>query len=102
MPEAASSDEHLRALFATFDADGSGTLDAEELLAILTRGAGGLSLEDAKEIVNDFDDNKDGVLSVEEFARFFTVVRSKAQKRQPGKTETVGNPLGVQEASDYL
>ena len=62
----AAGDEHLRALFATFDADGSGTLDAEELLAVLTRGAGGLSLEDAKEIVNDFDDNKDGVLSVDE------------------------------------
>ena len=60
------SDDHLRTLFATFDTDGSGTLDAEELLAILTRGASGLSLEDAKEIVDDFDENKDGVLSVDE------------------------------------
>ena len=58
--------DDLRSLFNTFDRDGSGTLDAEELLAILTRGASGLSLEDAKEIVDDFDENKDGVLSVDE------------------------------------
>ena len=52
-----ADDEHLRTLFTTFDRDGSGTLDAEELVAILTRGASGLSLDDAKDIVNDFDDN---------------------------------------------
>ena len=32
-----ADDEHLRTLFTTFDRDGSGTLDAEELVAILTR-----------------------------------------------------------------
>ena len=70
----AADEERLRALFTTFDADGSGTLDAEELLEILTRGTTGLSLEDAKEIVTDFDDNKDGVLSVDEFVKAMAAV----------------------------
>ena len=50
--------ERLRTLFNLFDRDGSGTLDAEELLEILTRGSGGLSLAHAKEIVDSFDENK--------------------------------------------
>ena len=50
--------DRLRTLFNLFDRDGSGTLDAEELLEILTRGSGGLSLADAKEIVDSFDENK--------------------------------------------
>lgn len=69
-----ADEDHLRSLFNTFDRDGSGTLDAEELLEILTRGTSSLSLEDAKEIVNDFDDNKDGVLSVEEFVKAMAAV----------------------------
>ena len=64
-----ADEDYFRSLFNTFDRDGSGTLDAEELLEILTRGTSSLSLEDAKEIVNDFDENKDGVLSVEEFVK---------------------------------
>ena len=72
--------DDLRSLFNTFDRDGSGTLDAEELLAILTRGTSSLSLEDAKEIVNDFDDNKDGVLSVEEFVKAMAAVDQDVAK----------------------
>ena len=75
-----ADDEHLRTLFTTFDRDGSGTLDAEELVAILTRGASGLSLDDAKDIVNDFDDNKDGVLSVDEFVKAMGAVGGELSK----------------------
>ena len=70
MPDA----DRLRTLFNLFDRDGSGTLDAEELLEILTRGSGGLSLADAKEIVDSFDENKDGVLSVDEFVKAMSAV----------------------------
>ena len=64
--------------FKLFDTDGSGTLTAEECLAILTRGASdeereamGMSEEDAQEIIDDFDKNGDGVLSIDEFAEAF-------------------------------
>ena len=70
MPDA----DRLRTLFNLFDRDGSGTLDAEELLEILTRGSDGLSLADAKEIVDSFDENKDGVLSVDEFVKAMSAV----------------------------
>ena len=68
----------VRKAFALFDTDGSGTLTAEECLAILTRGASeeekemmGMSVEDAQEIIDDFDTNGDGVLSIDEFAEAF-------------------------------
>ena len=68
----------VRKAFAVFDLDNSGTLTAEECLAILTRGASdeekedmGMSIEDAQEIIDDFDRNGDGVLSIEEFADAF-------------------------------
>ena len=98
----------VSAMFDHFDSDHSGTVSQAEAIQMIHdeyTDDTGQPLLNEKYIVGAwsvFDINKDGVLSVEEFARFFTVVRSKAQKRQPGKTETVGNPLGVQEASDYL
>ena len=64
--------------FKVFDTDGSGTLTAAECLAILTRGASdeereamGMTEEDAQEIIDDFDTNGDGVLSIDEFAAAF-------------------------------
>ena len=75
--------DRLRELFKTFDADGSGTLDAEELLAILTRGSAGLSLEDAQEIVRDFDENMDGVLSVDEFVKAMNAVEGDEEAKEP-------------------
>ena len=75
MPDA----DRLRTLFNLFDRDGSGTLDAEELLEILTRGSDGLSLADAKEIVDSFDENKDGVLSVDEFVKAKDDPKAKAK-----------------------
>jgi len=60
----------LRKAFDTFDIDQSGTLDAEELLQILTRqtqhGAA-LSADDAKALIAMFDTNGDGVLDFDEF-----------------------------------
>ena len=60
--------DKLRKCFDLFDKDGNGKLDAEELKAILTREGGGqaLTVEDAKEIISDFDDNKDGFLQFDE------------------------------------
>lgn len=49
--------QEIRGAFKIFDVDGSGTISAHELLAILTRPETGrsLALEDAKEIIASFD-----------------------------------------------
>ena len=60
----------LEKAFKVFDADGSGTLDSAEMMKILTRESGdcaGMKIEDAKEIIEAFDKNGDGVLNLEEF-----------------------------------
>ena len=58
----------LEKAFKVFDADGSGTLDSAEMMKILTRESGdcaGMKIEDAKEIIEAFDKNGDGVLNLE-------------------------------------
>ena len=60
----------LKESFEVFDGDGNGTLDAEEVVEILTRMTGDgteLSLEDAKEFIAEFDRDGDGFLDVNEF-----------------------------------
>lgn len=54
----------LRAAFAVFDKDGSGSLSAEELKAVLTRPGGGAALsdEEVRAIIDEFDANGDGEL----------------------------------------
>jgi len=61
-------DKLVRA-FRTFDADGSGTLDKTELRAILSRSGTGHTMSDADidEMMNIFDDDGDGVLSISEY-----------------------------------
>ncbi len=55
--------------FKEFDVDGSGSLTADEVVAILTRQSGGqaLSVEDAREFVSGFDVDGDGMLNYAEF-----------------------------------
>ena len=62
----------LTKAFAAFDKDNSGSIDKDELKAILTRkGAAceGLTFsdEDAEELLESFDTNGDGVLQLTEF-----------------------------------
>ena len=65
----------LLAEFAAFDTDGNGTIDAEELRAILTRPGSGTTAMDKEEaevilmiLTELFDKNADGKLSVAEVA----------------------------------
>ena len=72
----------LEAAFALFDTDGSGTLSADELKAILTRPIGGrppsFSSEQVDSIIKRFDTNGDGVLSLNEFVKTYAAVEVKA------------------------
>ena len=55
--------------FQQFDVDGSGTLTPDEVVAILTRAAGGrpMTIEDAEQFIGLFDVNGDGKLDYGEF-----------------------------------
>ena len=68
--------EQIEAAFKNFDTDGSGTLSADEVLAILTRSSGGaaLTIADAKEVISDFDANGDGELQLQEFVNAWAVI----------------------------
>ena len=63
--------QQLKERFNQFDTDGSGTLSPSEFLAVLRRHndvyGDGLSIEDARDIIDSFDQNDDGQLSIEEF-----------------------------------
>ena len=62
------TEAEMRAAFRQFDADGSGSLSAEELKNILTRPGGGspMTLAQCTEIIKSFDANGDGVLQLDE------------------------------------
>ena len=56
----------LRRAFEAFDTDKSGSLSVEDLKAILSRGKSPLTDADVQEIVDQFDENKDSVLQIDE------------------------------------
>ena len=64
----------LREAFSCFDLDNSGTLTSQEMLALLTRTGSKnteLTLDDARTIVEGFDEDGNGVLSIDEFIRAY-------------------------------
>ena len=77
----APTPSQLKAAFAVFDTDGSGTLTPDELKAILTRPAYGrpprFSSEQVDAIVKQFDTNGDGVLSFDEFVKAWSSMSEK-------------------------
>ena len=67
--------QDIEKAFAVFDADGNGTLSADELKRILTMPVNGkpgaLTADDVDKLIRRFDTNEDGVLSIDEFAKAF-------------------------------
>ena len=63
----------LEALFMAFDADGSGYIDLDELMAALQRGGKRMSREEAADILAQVDINQDGVVSFDEFVEVFEI-----------------------------
>lgn len=79
----------MRDAFRKFDDDGSGTIDAGELVAILTRETGSgtaMSLEEAKALIAEFDTNGDGRLDIEEYMN--AMVMGNMQKSRAVDDET--------------
>jgi len=65
-----ASTESMKAAFACFDANGDGVLSRGEIRAILQRNDG-MSAEDVDEVLDEFDEDGDGKLDIEEFIDFF-------------------------------
>ena len=82
MAARAASVEGLRKAFDAFDIDGSGSISAAELVAILTRqtavGSEPLAEEDASALISVFDANGDGELDFDEFVKAMTGERTSS------------------------
>ncbi len=84
--------EELKAAFKNFDKDGSGTLDAAELKAVLSRGDTPLSDDDIAAIIKAADKNGDGVLNIEEFIAWCTSSEDAAAMVKTGNGEAKEEP----------
>jgi len=76
-----TDDKRIQEAFEMFDEDGSGAISAQELQNILTRPGTSdekLSIEEIESIIARYDDNSDGELQYEEFARLWTAKRRGA------------------------
>ena len=65
------SESELKAIFASFDTDGSGSLDLDELTQALARAGKALSREEVQKIADAVDKNGDGQIDREEFSQIF-------------------------------
>ena len=84
--------EDIEKAFAILDTDGSGTISAQELAAILTwptPDGQPLNLSEAKALIRKFDANGDRELQKEEFVEAFTTIRSVVKLREREETETL-------------
>lgn len=103
----AANDKRIASLkksFDVFDEDGSGSLDADEVLQILTRMTGGaepLSEADAREFIQEFDRDGDGLIDFNEFIIAMGVVvdahdadgDGEAEVKYSGKEEAFAKAL---------
>ena len=102
----ARSESELKATFACFDTDGSGSIDLDELQQALGRFGKAVSKEEVEKIVRAVDQNSDGEIDFEEFKAIFKLINaspapapepepeaaahSKANGSEDGSAETAG------------
>lgn len=67
-----TSEEDLLEAFRTFDADGNGVISRDELMKIMTTMGESLTKEEAQEIIDAADIDKDGFVNYQEFVKMMT------------------------------
>ena len=72
MIDSNQQEEELKQRFAMFDKDGNGTIDREELRDVMQQLGEKLSEEDIEEMIQDADQNGDGLIDYNEFVRYMT------------------------------
>jgi Ca2+-binding EF-hand superfamily protein len=61
--------ENLEITFKMIDSDGSGTIEIDELRKAFEAGGKKRTIEFWKNFISSIDDNKDGVIQLDEFIR---------------------------------
>ena len=69
--------EKMTEMFRTIDVDGDGVITSEELRVVLQRAGNTISQEQVQLIIRRYDDNQDGVVSLEEFLAIVEEIRRK-------------------------
>ena len=69
--------EKMTEMFRTIDVDGDGVITSEELRVVLERAGDTISQEQVQLIIKRYDDNQDGVVSLEEFLAIVEEIRRK-------------------------
>mmetsp|Transcript_37666 Transcript_37666/g.97411 ORF Transcript_37666/g.97411 Transcript_37666/m.97411 type:complete len:538 (+) Transcript_37666:71-1684(+) len=85
----------FRQTFQRFDVDGNGKIDDNELYAVLGEA---FSEEDIKELINEADTSRDGMIDYEEFLAYFYKVDSETgsegrDERRRKRTEKLGHVI---------
>ncbi|KAI8099511.1 uncharacterized protein BX664DRAFT_272761 [Halteromyces radiatus] len=65
--------QELLETFKVFDRDGDGVINAKELTAMMHQLGDKITMEEAEQLISEVDENKDGVVNFEEFARMMGV-----------------------------
>jgi hypothetical protein len=93
-PKAGNQDEKMKkmeAKFAQLDADGDGSLDVDELGALLKRGNPNFSDREVKDLYAAVDSNHDGRVDFQEFLRYIY----KSERTSGGRHERLHAAGGV-------
>ncbi|KAI8335964.1 hypothetical protein BC941DRAFT_398873 [Chlamydoabsidia padenii] len=81
-----SKQQELLDTFKVFDKDGDGVINAKELTAMMHQLGDRITMEEAKQLISDVDDNHDGVVGFDEFARMMGV--QPPESPTPSKQQT--------------
>jgi calmodulin len=68
----ANPDDTLRAAFQVFDANGDGTISADEIKAVMREMGEQVTDEDMSLVLGDMDENGDGMIDYHEFSKAVT------------------------------
>ena len=86
------AEEHLRTVFRTFDADGSGAIDHEEFAQACRRLNPVMTPDDVEDAITTIDGDGDGEISIDEFRRWWNsdhgvLLREAATEATGGSAE---------------
>lgn len=68
-----SKQQELLETFKVFDRNGDGVINAKELTAMMHQLGDRITMEEAKQMISDVDEDNDGVINFDEFAKHFGV-----------------------------